>query len=240
MGTILLLELKKVFFNRRFLIFTIIIPSVFFIILSKMDNGTENITSLLLLCILYGMIGNNVVTMSTRISREKPFYINVYKTTDFTMLKSGEVQFMVQFILNVVIVAVLSIVGLITSNIDLSLVFLYTVILVFVYCSFFSLIGFSLGNFFDSLVLQTISNPLYMLLIVISLPDSIANFFPKFFIKIQRHLPGHFLWNSVSTIYQNQWSFNGEVITLFVYMIVLTLIIVGLILWNQHRGVERD
>ncbi|MBF8807636.1 MAG: hypothetical protein IC227_03660 [Enterococcus lacertideformus] len=91
MPQILLLELIKVFRNKRFIVFTIIIPIIFFLILSNLEKGNNDV-QLLLICTLYGMIGNNVVTMSTRIAKERNFYENLYKTTRVSMIKGIQIQ----------------------------------------------------------------------------------------------------------------------------------------------------
>lgn len=236
------LELLKSFRNRRFLIFTVLMPAFFIIVLSKIDNNfSKGLSSvnLFYICSMYGMFGNNIVTFSTKVSKEKNFYLGIFKTTKLNIVQYTFAQFIAQSILNGIIMLILLFVGYFILNLRLSSSLCFGILLVYIFSSIFAFLGAFLGYLFDPVSLQVISNPLYMGLTILSMPASYISFFPDFIKSIYYYLPGQLLWKLIFQI-ENTSSINMiDFLGLFSYLLLFICGISGLLYARQQFAVTR-
>lgn len=235
------LELKKASRNKRFVIFTILLPLLFFVILRTAagDVNRLSISYLYYVCIMYGMIGNNIVTLGTKIAKEKNFYLSIFKRTKFNIVANTVIQFVTQAVLNLLIVGVLSLAGVLFLGLQVNVNLVWNLLLVFLFCNSFSFIGTLLGYVFDPVSLQVISNPIYMSLMLLSLPNELVRMFPKLFRQVYQVFPGHLVWNLIDQINDNQLS-QQNLILFFTYLGVIILISLVLLVFKQTREVERS
>ncbi|QBO37124.1 hypothetical protein EQG49_11990 [Periweissella cryptocerci] len=238
--TLVRLEFNKVVRNRRFLIFTIVIPTLFYVGL-KISMGRINGFStdyLFYICVMYGMLGNNIVTMSTRIAKEKNFFFNLYKTTTFNIVQNTVVQFMTQAILNMIVSCLLAIVGTLFLNLTLNLHLLLNWFLVYLFCNVFVFIGVLCGYVFDSVSLQTITNPLYMVIVLLSMPGGLVAMLPDFVRDTYNVFPGHLLWLLVEQVGESEFSFVtfSELIG---YLVAICVVASVFLVLRQKQAMSR-
>ena len=80
------INLQTVLRNRRFFIFTIVFPAIWFIFVD-LGIGTfaKNLTmTWFIISALMGIIGNSIVTFGKRIGNSKEYYLIAIKTTPYT------------------------------------------------------------------------------------------------------------------------------------------------------------
>ena len=78
--SIIAIQLKQVLRNRRFFLFTILLPGIWYVFMIQVASTSLPATgnfrlALLLLTLLIGILGNSIVTFSKRICSNKDFYI---------------------------------------------------------------------------------------------------------------------------------------------------------------------
>ena len=84
------IQLKQVLRNKRFVLFTIILPIGWYIFFDQLQKGVSP-SILLGIAVFIGVIGNSLATFSKRIASDIGFYsfeshFTSYSTTDFEQL----------------------------------------------------------------------------------------------------------------------------------------------------------
>lgn len=237
---LLQIEIRKTFRNKRFLIFTILVP-LFFMISLKMTTGYLNHLSvqyLYLICAMYGMIGNNLVTMSTKIAKEKDFYLSIFKTSKLKIVNHTCVQFFTQSILNGLIMLILFLVAYFFLGLTLNTAFFFDIVLVYLFCNVFVFVGAIMGYLLDPVSLQVISNPVYMGLVMLSMPTALVNMFPKLIQNVYALFPGHFLWLVITQI-NDEANVGLGMVKFLLYLFSIALISSIVLVIRQKKAIAR-
>ncbi len=157
-----MIQLKQVLRNKRFLLFTIFVPVIWYVFISNVQKGVlPNIV--FGIAVFIGIIGNSLATFSKRIATNIEFYSFESRFTRYAVKDYLLDQMLVQLALNTLIfMAVLTFaVSFFNLHVTTSLVVQF--LLLTVMGIYFSIIGFVLGVRVDAKTLDTISFPAIIL-----------------------------------------------------------------------------
>ncbi|MGR8773415.1 multidrug ABC transporter permease [Leuconostoc citreum] len=237
------LDIKETFRNRRFILFTLIFPLGWYIMIinisraAKFFDVSNGALWFVVACVI-GIAGNSIVTFSKKISETQQFYRLQSKTSHYAMKHWLLDQVVVQSVLNLSICAVNVLVGSLLKAITVNLSLLVLIILILGLGLYLSVIGFLIGILVDGDTISALSMPLSMGFGVLMirwdtfmsgngpLIESI-NFFQQFF-------PRYYLFDIVQKMMNHQrWE-----VSLAKYLLSLLLIIVVIALlfsWQQRK-----
>ncbi|MCT6859422.1 MAG: hypothetical protein M3Z82_09175, partial [Apilactobacillus sp.] len=118
-----LINLKTVLRNKRFLIFTIIFPAVWFIFIDiGIGRFTKNLMTVwFITSALMGIIGNSIVTFGKRVGNSKEYYLIAIKTTPYSPFKWIMDDMLQQVLLNLLILCILTLEAIILGAISLNI-----------------------------------------------------------------------------------------------------------------------
>ena len=160
------IQLKQVIRNRRFLIFTIIFPTLWYWMMIKLINVPHNQTFqliLLVLTLLIGILGNSIVTFSKRIASNRRFYFLQARISQYSIWRYMCSQLITQVILNLVITILLVLLACILQTINFNHSTWLALGLVNILGIYLSVIGFAFGISFDRTSIDAGSTPLMFL-----------------------------------------------------------------------------
>ncbi|KRL67183.1 hypothetical protein [Companilactobacillus versmoldensis] len=218
------IQLKQVLRNKRFVLFTIIMPIIWYVMMFNLQTGmTQSV--ILGMATFIGIIGNCLATFSKRISSNLEFYSFQSRITKYTMNKYLVDQVIVQLVLNFLIFSVIFLVATIFFHMKSNYYTLAQLLLLTVMGLYFSVIGFALGTKVDTKILDAISFPIITIaaMTILPLTQFGSNTFIKILSKIQMIFPGYYYNNIMQSINQNI-SLNVNDITLFIVTVVLNLL----------------
>ncbi|GMA69976.1 hypothetical protein GCM10025879_12220 [Leuconostoc litchii] len=201
------IELKNTFRNRRFILFTIITPVMWYLFMISMSKSagffTQRYSSVwwVASCVM-GIMGNSVITFGKTINNSQKFYFLQAKTSHYDIKNWMIDQMLIQLVLNLLIACTVTICAIGMQTINLNLNFLIEMIICQVIGLYLCLIGFVIGIVADSKLLETLSFPImvfFALLIVpfntwttgtlVSIISAIQKFFPGYYLfKITQEL----------------------------------------------------
>ncbi|WP_397386715.1 hypothetical protein [Paenibacillus sp. MMS20-IR301] len=195
---------------------------------------------LFITCSLYGTLGNGVITLSTRITREKEYMLTAIKTTPFSIAKYICTASIVQFVLNALIIAVLAMIGVGICGLHINAIMFRQSGIILILSLYFIFVGIMLGFIFDVVTLQSISMPLYFILILANITNKLIPQMPEAITKVQMLLPGYYATNVILKVYQHL-SFSKELLILLshiIFMLMAVLIILSIYKrGNIKRGI---
>lgn len=232
MITILKMEILKVIRNKRFIFFTLVLPLVLYTVLynfqgSGADVDKENtVVVLAIIASIFSTVGSGLNTLSSRISREKPYIINILTITPYSPLKFITITSLVQFFLNTVIIAVIVFFGFIAFGLDVNFQLILMEGVVLFSSIFYILLGLCLGFLLDNVTLNSIAFPLYFFVMATHMTEDlfegIVNF-PGFFTTVQKIFPGIYANNAVLNIFDGI-DFSTNFLVLFGFVSVMFII----------------
>ncbi|WP_102168488.1 lantibiotic ABC transporter permease [Limosilactobacillus portuensis] len=231
------IQLKQVIRNRRFLIFTIIFPTLWYWMMIKLINVPHNQTFqliLLVLALLIGILGNSIVTFSKRIASNRRFYFLQARISQYSIWRYMGSQLITQVILNLVITILLVLLACILQTINFNHSTWLALGLVNILGIYLSVIGFAFGISFDRTSIDAGSTPLMFLLAIFIVPWNVflpVNSMIKLMTSVQKLLPSYYAYQLVQ---------QGDQLikncSLFSISAALTLVPFLLIIWfNLHR-----
>ena len=157
-----LIQLKQVLDNKRFLLFTIFIPVIWYVFLYNIQQGiTPNI--MFGIAVFIGIIGNSLATFSKRISSNIDFYSFESKFSKYTVKNYLLDQTLLQLVLNTLIFVVVLAVGVLFFNFPINSQLVVQFFLLSVMGIYFSIIGFVIGVRLDEKIIDTVSFPVIIL-----------------------------------------------------------------------------
>jgi ABC-2 type transport system permease protein len=193
---------------------------------------------LFITCSLYGTLGSGVITLSTRITREKEYMLTAIKTTPFSIVKYICTASIVQFVLNALIIAVLAVIGISICGLHINAMMFWQSGIILMLSLYFIFVGILLGFIFDVVTLQSISMPLYFILILGNITNKLIPQMPKAITKVQMLFPGYYATNLLLRIYKHL-SFSKELIILLSHIIFILMAVIIILNIYKRGNIKR-
>ncbi|TPR23391.1 lantibiotic ABC transporter permease [Apilactobacillus timberlakei] len=234
---ILKIQLKKVFRNKRFLLFTIVFPALWYMLLLHLSKSYEGVTkslnqnTLFMIGCLIGIVGNSIVTFSKRVSNTKKFYTFQSKITDYSIWSFLLHYIITQIILNLIIVILISLIGIISNAIEMNYQLLMLILLTILIGIYLSVIGFLWGIILDNKTVDASATPLMLIVGNLFVPykQMFSGGFVNIIDIIQRIFPLHYVMDISSEIINNKSILQS--FSMFIITFIITLIPFLLIIW---------
>ncbi len=223
MMTTIKYEILKVIRNKRFIMFTLVAPLFFYILLYNMSSVKTGAMSMMLavLCSTFATTGSGINTLSSRIAREKPYINNVLITTPYSPGKFVVITSAVQLLLNILIEAVIVAFGVALFHLTLTKDLLVMEGIILYLSSFYVLVGLCLGFVLELVALQAIAFPIYFLVMVTNITQQMYPNMPKALVIAQKAFPGFYATNLITSISNNTKDLKS--------LLILTLYILGML-----------
>lgn len=234
------LDIKETSRNKRFLLFTLIFPLAWYVMMISMAKASGFFTMsnaylwLSAVCAI-GIAGNTVVTFSKKISHTRKFYQLQAHTSNYSMRCWLMDQMVVQLILNLAICVVIIAAGLLMQSLVFNLNIVIMLVLFSLMGIYLSAIGFLLGIFVDSRTLDALSMPLSMGfgMLMIRLDTWLSGTVITVITMIQKFFPGYYLFDIVQKMILKQ-NFNDALLR-FLLSCLLIVIPFMIIIIVQHQ-----
>ena len=197
-----MIQLKQVLRNRRFVLFTILLPLAWYMFLYNIQaNMLPNI--MLGIAVFIGIIGNSLATFSKRISSDIGFYSFESRFSNYGIKNFLLDQTFVQIVLNTLIFVVVLGVATVFAKFPINGKLGIQFFLLTVMGIYFSIIGFVLGVRLDAKLIDTVGFPVIILAALTIIP--FASFgaesgFISLVAKVQRIFPGYYYTNMMNAI----------------------------------------
>ncbi|WP_165209072.1 ABC transporter [Streptococcus tangpeifui] len=225
------IQLKQVIRNKRFLLFTIFIPVVWYAFLHNVQSDVSS-NIILGIAVFIGIIGNSLATFSKRISSNIDFYSFESRFTHYSVKKYLFDQTFVQIVLNALIFFVLLFSAVVFFNFSISnTVFVQCLLLMFMGL-YFSIIGFVMGVRLDSKIIDTVSFPIIILAALMIIPFNnlgASGNFVDFLTKVQMIFPGYYYSNLINELIRDNPVKTSDIllfiVTFFLNILVLYFLI---------------
>lgn len=234
------IELKETFRNRRFILFTLISPVMWYIFMVNIAKSagffTHRYSSIWFVasCVM-GIMGNSVVTFGKTINRSQNFYFLQAKTSRYGIKNWVLDQMMIQLILNVLIALTVTICGVVMQTIQVDINFIFEALLCQILGVYFCLIGFAMGIVADNKVLDALSFPIMMVwaLLIIPFDTWTTVRFVTIISAVQKLFPGYYLFTIIQHLIDS--SSLGYSVLRFVATIVMTAVPIGVFTYLHIR-----
>lgn len=227
------IQLKQVIRNRRFLIFTIVFPTLWYWMMVKLINVPQTVTFqliLLVLALLIGILGNSIVTFSKRIASNRRFYFLQAQISQYSIWRYMGSQLVTQIILNLVITIVLVLLACLLQTIKFNHSTWLALGMVNLLGIYLSVIGFAFGTSFDRTSIDAGATPLMFLLATFIVPWNVflpINSMVKLMTKFQKLLPSYYAYQLVQhsdQIVKNCGLFSVSVVlTIIPFLLVIRI-----------------
>ncbi|MCT0009502.1 hypothetical protein EFL76_09310 [Weissella confusa] len=225
------IQLRSVLRNIRFVIFTLLLPGVWYVLFLNVwrDTPLPSI-SLLTIAALMGIIGNSVVTFSKRVNMNRGFFQLLDATSSYSSRRFLQTQAAIQITLNFVIYSWLVLIGIVLNKLTLSIDLIFVGGLVSILGLYFSAIGFVVAMKFSGKTLDTLSFPMTVVAGLMIVP--FQNFPQQGVIKqltlVEKFLPGYW-FNEVSQKIGLSQHFEMPLLLMMTSVLVTLLIVVSLL-----------
>ena len=212
---IMKIQLRQVLRNKRFLIFTIFVPVIWYIFIYNVQKGiVPNI--MFGIAVFIGIIGNSMATFSKRISSNIDYSVKRYLLD----------QTIVQVVLNTLIFLVVLAVAVALFKFQITGELAIQFFLLTIMGIYFSMIGFVVGVRLEPKIIDTVSFPLIILAAMTVIP--FASFgaegsFMTIISKIQMIFPGYYYSEIINAISASK-AIELKDLALFVGTFILNLI----------------
>ena len=246
------LDIKDTFRNKRFILFTLIFPLAWYIMIVNVSRSAgilneQNAYLWVTIASIIGIAGNSIVTFSKKISDTHQFYRLQAQTSHYSMRRWLMDQVVVQMVLNLSICLVILLSGLVMHAITPAVNWLILVALLVVMGLYLSVIGFLIGIFVDGKTIAALSMPLSMgfgvLMIRWDSMTSSTSTIINMLSGVQKFFPGYYLFDIVQKMIQNkQLGLSLSKYLLSCLLIFLPLIgISGWQFWkNRVKQIDED
>lgn len=235
------INLKTVLRNKRFLVFTIVFPAIWFIFMD-LGIGTfaKNLTmTWFIISALMGIIGNSIVTFGKRIGNSKEYYLISIKTTPYTPFRWIMDSMMQQTLLNLIILCILTLEARILGAISFDLSTLLLIVILLPLGIYLSFIGFLIGVIAKKELLDMAGFPIMCLVALFISPfyTFAQNKFFDVVTDIQKMFPGYYVIKLANVI-QNGGSYE-KLAWLFALTFVIHVAIILLLFFREvKKGIE--
>ncbi|MDT1959060.1 hypothetical protein MX629_11525 [Carnobacterium divergens] len=188
-------QIKSILRNRRFIIFTLLFPSLWylFFIFALKDKVYLSSSMLAIYSAMFGVAGSGLNTFSTKIAKEKEYFNIVKRISPYNYLRYLADSVVTQTILNMLIILVVSIIGFLFGDLVFTKDYVILSGLLLFFGFYYIVIGFFLGMFFNNEVLAAISMPVFMVFMAMNVTPNSVDFGAFSFISaIQKIFPGYY------------------------------------------------
>lgn len=235
------INLQTVLRNRRFLIFTIVFPAIWFIFMD-LGIGTfaKNLTmTWFIISALMGIIGNSIVTFGKRIGNSKEYYLIAIKTTPYNPFKWIMDSMLQQVLLNLLILCILTLEAIILGAISFNLSTLLLIIILLPLGIYLSFVGFLIGVVAKTDLLDMAGFPLMCVVALLISPfyTFAQNTFFNVVTDIQKLFPGYYVIRLANAI-QNGGSYDKLICLFAITFIVHVAIILFLFFKAVKKGIQ--
>lgn len=220
-----MIQLKQVIRNKRFLLFTILLPIAWYTFLYNVQNGiVPNI--IFGIAVFIGIIGNSLATFSKRISTDIEFYSFESRFTKYAVKDYLIYQLFVQLALNTLIFLVVLAFATSLLNFRVMSNLVVQFLLLMVMGIYFSIIGFVLGVRVDAKTLDTLSFPVIIMASMTIIPFASLGRDGRFVdivSKIQMIFPGYYYSDIVTSLFSEN-AIDSKDVLLFITVFILNII----------------
>lgn len=228
------IQLKQIYRNKRFLFFTIMVPSfyyIFMILMYKNNNQAnfqqiinETLLPIYCECVLLGIVSNSLLTFGSKISSTRKFYSLYNRITTYTIHQFLVDQIMIQIIANLTISTLITLVGFGFQVLSFNWQTLLLFLLLNILGIYFTVIGFFMGQKIKTETFQMMSMPLILLVLVFTLPYHLmtSGSLITIITMLQQLFPIHYFYGIYYDLMM-QNSYLGNLLG-FTISLVLTLI----------------
>ena len=220
-----MIQLKQVLRNKRFLLFTIFVPVIWYVFISNVQKGVlPNIV--FGIAVFIGIIGNSLATFSKRIATNIEFYSFESRFTRYAVKDYLIDQMLVQLALNTLIFMAVLAFAVSFFNLHVTTSLAVQFLLLTVMGIYFSIIGFVLGVRVDAKTLDTISFPAIILAAMTIIPFASLGAdggFIEAVSKIQMIFPGYYYSDIVTAISSGR-PVDSKDVLLFLIVFILNII----------------
>ncbi|RMC49510.1 hypothetical protein [Lactobacillus sp. ESL0228] len=232
------LQLKNILHNPRFIVFTIIIPICWYILmLNAIPSYTGINYAIFLIACLWGIVGNSVVTFGKRINTGKQYYALKDKTSFYSLGHYLFDQVLLQLILNLIIIMANIIIGVGCSKIKFDDKLIICMLLLSSAGIYSSVIGFTLGMLLQEDTLDELTFFLMLIMMMVISPFELfkQDTFTKWLTNLQKMFPFHYIFCAVNDLLTRQ-SFVKDLALLCLTFVVTLIPWLIIIWWKDKRG----
>lgn len=231
-------QIKNSLQNKRFVIFTILFPVVFYVFFIKQLNyvNTEDSGMIVLFSAMFGIAGSGLNTFSQKVSKDKGYFRIMDKVSPYSYIHYMFDSVLAQTILNIMILFFITLAGVLLGNLKVTVSYLYIASLLLYFGFYYIVIGFLLGTIFNDETLASASMPIFFAFMMLNLTPNIINTMkmPEIIVTIQKFFPGYY-YNEV-LLYKTAEKFLQAFLVISFYVFIAGLVTVAV---NKFLQINR-
>lgn len=231
-------QIKNSLQNKRFVIFTILFPVVFYIFFIKQLNyaNTEDSGMIALFSAMFGIAGSGLNTFSQKVSKDKGYFRIMDRVSPYSYMRYMFDSVVAQTILNIMILFFITLAGVLLGNLKVTVSYLYIASLLLYFGFYYIVIGFLLGTIFNDETLASASMPIFFAFMMLNLTPNIINTMkiPEIIVTIQKFFPGYY-YNEV-LLYKTAEKFLQAFLVISLYIFIAGLVTVAV---NKFLQINR-
>ena len=231
-------QIKNSLQNKRFVIFTILFPVVFYIFFIKQLNyaNTEDSGMIALFSAMFGIAGSGLNTFSQKVSKDKGYFRIMDRVSPYSYMRYMFDSVVAQTILNIMILFFITLAGVLLGNLKVTVSYLYIASLLLYFGFYYIVIGFLLGTIFNDETLASASMPIFFAFMMLNLTPNIISTMkiPEIIVTIQKFFPGYY-YNEV-LLYKTAEKFLQAFLVISLYIFIAGLVTVAV---NKFLQINR-
>lgn len=231
-------QIKNSLQNKRFVIFTILFPVVFYIFFIKQLNyvNTEDSGMIALFSAMFGIAGSGLNTFSQKVSKDKGYFRIMDRVSPYSYMRYMFDSVLSQTILNIMILFFITLMGVLLGNLKVTVSYLYIASLLLYFGFYYIVIGFLLGTIFNDETLASASMPIFFAFMMLNLTPNILSTMkiPEIIVTIQKFFPGYY-YNEV-LLYKTAEKFLQAFLVISLYIFIAGLVTVAV---NKFLQINR-
>lgn len=231
-------QIKNSLQNKRFVIFTILFPVVFYIFFIKQLNyaNTEDSGMIALFSAMFGIAGSGLNTFSQKVSKDKGYFRIMDRVSPYSYMRYMFDSVVAQTILNIMILFFITLAGVLLGNLKVTVSYLYIASLLLYFGFYYIVIGFLLGTIFNDETLASASMPIFFAFMMLNVTPNIISTMkiPEIIVTIQKFFPGYY-YNEV-LLYKTAEKFLQAFLVISLYIFIAGLVTVAV---NKFLQINR-
>ena len=231
-------QIKNSLQNKRFVIFTILFPVVFYIFFIKQLNyaNTEDSGMIALFSAMFGIAGSGLNTFSQKVSKDKGYFRIMDRVSPYSYMRYMFDSVVAQTILNIMILFFITLAGGLLGNLKVTVSYLYIASLLLYFGFYYIVIGFLLGTIFNDETLASASMPIFFAFMMLNVTPNIISTMkiPEIIVTIQKFFPGYY-YNEV-LLYKTAEKFLQAFLVISLYIFIAGLVTVAV---NKFLQINR-
>ena len=231
-------QIKNSLQNKRFVIFTILFPVVFYIFFIKQLNyaNTEDSGMIALFSAMFGIAGSGLNTFSQKVSKDKGYFRIMDRVSPYSYMRYMFDSVVAQTILNIMILFFITLAGVLLGNLKVTVSYLYIASLLLYFGFYYIVIGFLLGTIFNDETLASASMPIFFAFMMLNLTPNIISTMkiPEIIVTIQKFFPGYY--SNEVLLYKTAEKFLQAFLVISLYIFIAGLVTVAV---NKFLQINR-